>query len=339
VRDELELSVVVPTYSRAAAMRRLLDALSRQTLAPKRFEVIVAIDGSHDGTLELVAGYGAPYRLSSLWQENSGQATARNQGVHRALAPIVLFLDDDMEPVAECLHAHLKAHAGHRRRCVLGAAPIDLRADDAPVARYFHEKFEAHLERLSESGHRLVARDFYSGNFSVRRSLLLEIGLFDDTFTRYGNEDVDLALRLREAGAEIVYEPEALARQHFDKDVVLAFADAQAKGRSALLVARKHPDALSEMRLGTYEQGSIRRRLIRRVLLAMSRRSRLVPQLIARLSLLLERTGLDLPWQYYDSVLDFGFWLGVEAELKRSAAGLRTPDLAPCSNQDRPGGA
>lgn len=339
MRHELELSVVVPTYSRATAVKRLLDALSRQTLAPKSFEVIVAIDGSRDGTLELVAGYGAPYRLSSLWQENSGQATARNQGIHRASAPIVLFLDDDMEPEAGCLQAHLKAHQGHRRCCVVGAAPIELRAGDAPVARYFQDKFETHLKKLSEPDHGLAARDFYSGNFSVERSLLIEVGLFDDTFTQYGNEDVDLALRLREAGAEIVYEPQALARQHFDKDVVLAFADAQAKGQTALLVARKHPHALSEMRLGTYEQGSLRRRLIRRVLLTMSRRSRLVPRLITRLSLLLERTGLELPRQYYDSLLDFGFWFGVEVGLNRSAAGLRAADLAPFSNQDRSGDA
>lgn len=327
MRDELDLSVVVPTYSRAGAVGRLLGALSRQTLDPKRFEVIFAIDGSRDGTLELVAGYRAPYRLSSIWQENSGRATARNQAARHASAPIVLFLDDDMEPVPECLEAHVEAHEAPGRRCVLGAAPIELRPGDVPVARYFQEKFVAHSKRLSEPDHRFVARDFYSGNFSLERSLLREVGLFDDTFTQYGNEDVDLALRLRAAGAEIVYEARALARQCFDKDVVQAFTDEQAKGQTALLLSCKHPEALSELRLGTYKQRSTQWRLVRRVLLTLSRRSRLVPQLVTRVSVLLERGGRELPRAYYDFLFDFGFWLGVERGLNHSAARLRASDL------------
>src|SRR5436853_1272071 len=145
----VDLSVVVPTYARTGAVRRLLDALSQQTLDPSRFEVIIAIDGSRDGTLELVAGYDAPYELSSIWQENRGRASACNKAIERACAPIVLILDDDMEPIPECLAAHLAAHEGHRRLCVLGAAPIELRTSDGPVAAYFQPKFGAHLERLS----------------------------------------------------------------------------------------------------------------------------------------------------------------------------------------------
>jgi glycosyltransferase involved in cell wall biosynthesis len=323
----VDLSVLVPTYARAGTVRRLLDALSLQTLAPDRFEVIVAIDGSRDGTLELVNDYRASYRLSSIWQENSGRAAARNRAISRASAPLLLLFDDDMEPASECLAAHLGTHERGERLCVVGAAPIQLRPGDPPIARYFQAKFAAHLERLSEPGHRFVARDFYSGHFSLERSLLLEVGLFDDSFTGYGNEDVDLALRLREAGAEIVYEPRAVAQQHFDKDVSRAFGDAQAKGHTALRVACKHPDALAEMRLGTYEQRSTRWRALRRVLLTASRRSRLVSQLVEAVSRLLERSGRELPRQYYDFLLDFGFWLGVEAELKASAARLSSPDL------------
>jgi glycosyltransferase involved in cell wall biosynthesis len=308
----LALSVVVPTYSRAGAVRRLLDALSQQTLGSNRFEVIIAIDGSHDGTLELVADYRAAYELTSIWQENSGRATARNQAVKRSSAPTVVFFDDDMEPAADCLAAHLSAHVGRERRCVLGAAPIELRAGDPAVARYFQEKFAAHLRRLAEPDHHFVSRDFYSGNFSLERSLLLEVGLFDETFAGYGNEDIDLALRLRAAGAEMVYEPRAVALQRFDKDLVQASRDAEAKGQTALLVARKHPEALSELRLGTYMRGSARWRMLRRVFLGLSKRSRPVANLLIRLTCLLERHRLSLPTRYYDFLFDCFFWLGVE---------------------------
>src|SRR4051812_8618211 len=44
------ISVVIPTYQRRASVQRALRALSRQTLQPEYYEVIVAIDGSTDGT-------------------------------------------------------------------------------------------------------------------------------------------------------------------------------------------------------------------------------------------------------------------------------------------------
>jgi glycosyltransferase involved in cell wall biosynthesis len=327
MHEELDVSVVVPTYSRADCLRRLLGALSRQTLAPHRYEVVVAIDGSRDGTLELVTDYPAPYRLSSIWQENKGRAAARNEAIRRSSAAIVVFLDDDMEPAPECVEAHLNSHSRGRRRCVLGATPIDLTPGDPPVAKYFQKKFEAHLRRLAEPDHHFVARDFYSGNLSLEQRLLFEVGLFDESFTRYGNEDVDLALRLLAAGAEIVYEPRALARQRLNKNLIGAIDDAQSKGQTALFLARKNPESLPELRLATYEQASIRWRLVRRVLLSASERSRLVPPLLTRLTRLLERSGVRLPWGYYDLLLDFFFWLGVERGLEDlDGDGAATPE-------------
>lgn len=315
MKDAIDLAVIVPTYARADSLRVLLDTLAGQTLEPSRFEVIVAIDGSRDGTRELVANHAAAYRLDSIWQENSGRAAACNAAIVRASAPVVLILDDDMEPAPRCLEAHLSAHSLGHRRCVLGAAPIALRPEDAPVARYFQRKFDEHLRRLADPEHRFVARDFYSGNLSVRRDLVMEVGLFDVGFSRYGNEDVDLALRLAAAGAEIVYEPRALARQRFDKDLARAVRDAESKGQTALLLACKRPDALPELRLGTYRQAGIRWRTLRRLLLRLGRRSQVALQLLPRFTLLLERAGVRLPWPYYDRLLDLFFWVGVEQGL------------------------
>ena len=54
------ISVVIPTFQRRAATQRALQALARQTLPAADYEVIVSIDGSEDGTREMVAGFPAP---------------------------------------------------------------------------------------------------------------------------------------------------------------------------------------------------------------------------------------------------------------------------------------
>jgi GT2 family glycosyltransferase len=49
-----------------------------------------------------------------------------------------------------------------------------------------------------------------TGNMSVSRQRLLEAGLFDESFTRWGLEDTELAFRLSQAGARFVVSEEAL---------------------------------------------------------------------------------------------------------------------------------
>ncbi|HXS25069.1 MAG TPA: glycosyltransferase, partial [Gemmatimonadales bacterium] len=68
-----ELSIVIATYNRVGRLRACLDALRRQTEAAGNFEVLVVVDGSTDGTREMLATYETPFKLRVLWQENAGQ--------------------------------------------------------------------------------------------------------------------------------------------------------------------------------------------------------------------------------------------------------------------------
>jgi GT2 family glycosyltransferase len=75
----------------------------------------------------------------------------------------------------------------------------------------------------------------------VRRADLLRAGCFDESFTGYGHEDLELGYRLQRLGLEIVYEP--LAVNYHCQDV--AYGDQKEKmrlaGRSTARFYRKHP--------------------------------------------------------------------------------------------------
>lgn len=85
------------------------------------------------------------------------------------------------------------AHRGRSRIAVLGAVPIAIDPGSPPLLQHIGRKFDNHLQKLARAQHALGYRDFYSGNCSIARAVLFEVGMFDEAFRVYGNEDGELA--------------------------------------------------------------------------------------------------------------------------------------------------
>lgn len=91
----MTLSVVICTYRRPAALRRLLAALRGQTRLP---DEILVVDASPDGeTEELVLGFGG-LLYTRVPPGERGLTRQRNWGIARARGELVAFLDDDTVP-------------------------------------------------------------------------------------------------------------------------------------------------------------------------------------------------------------------------------------------------
>jgi GT2 family glycosyltransferase len=88
------VSVITPTFNRAYCLGRAVDSALGQTHT--RVEVVVADDGSTDGTAEMVARvYGKDPRVRYVRQENRGVSAARNLALANATGDFVAFLDSD----------------------------------------------------------------------------------------------------------------------------------------------------------------------------------------------------------------------------------------------------
>ena len=85
------VSCIVPVFNGEAYLREALDSVLAQTYRP--IEVVVADDGSTDGTAAIVASYGDVVR--HLFQPNAGAPAARNLGLQSAAGDFVAFLDAD----------------------------------------------------------------------------------------------------------------------------------------------------------------------------------------------------------------------------------------------------
>jgi len=312
---EPAVSVIIPTHQRREPLRRALLALAQQSAAAAIYEVVVAVDGSSDGSEEMLAELATPYALQVVSGPQRGRAAACNAALERARGEVLIILDDDMQPVPEFVERHRAHHPPGSRLCVLGAVPIELDGTSPLAARYVARKFNRHLLALAAPEHRFRPRDFYSGNASLRAEALRAVGGFDDSFAVYGNEDVDLSLRLQAAGLELRYDPQALARQEYDKDLRALAADTVHKGTTTVLLARAHPEAFGALRLAAPRESSRPWLIARSPLLALSRRRPGLATVLFRFAALLERLGLWRAPLFYRAVLDYAFWSGVDAEL------------------------
>lgn len=85
------ISVIIPTYNRAAVVTEAIDSVLAQTF--RDFEVLVIDDGSTDDTRARLVAYGERIRL--ICQENHGVSHARNVGIRAARGQYIALLDSD----------------------------------------------------------------------------------------------------------------------------------------------------------------------------------------------------------------------------------------------------
>lgn len=233
----VEVSVVIPTYNRLTRLRRVIEAFERQTFPLESFEVIVVSDGSTDGSDAFLHSYSGPLRLTSVTKLNSGPADTRNLGVKRAAGTYILFIDDDVVPTPALIAEHMSLHATHEGNLiVLGPMlnPPDFRL--SPWVQWeqsmLMKQYEAMGQRLWEP----TARQFYTGNTSLRRQLLIASGGFDARFRRA--EDVELAYRLVDLGVRFIYNPAAVGHHYAERSFRSWLETPYAYGRNDAIFAR-----------------------------------------------------------------------------------------------------
>jgi glycosyltransferase involved in cell wall biosynthesis len=243
-----ELSVVIPTYNRLETLELVIPTLLAQDLAPGDFELLVCDSNSSDGTAEYLAQVHAEHpNVRHLPGPYTGRAAARNAGIDAARGEIVLFNDSDILASPDLLSQHLRHHRAQKNVAVVG---LEVQVKDVADYEFKRDHPQARGFLHKPTRKRLPWLYFLTGNASVRRDDLLRVGKFDESFTGYGHEDLELGYRLERAGIAILYEP--LAVNYHCQDVPHDDQKEKMKlaGRSTVRFYRKHPDFAVQLNLG-----------------------------------------------------------------------------------------
>jgi GT2 family glycosyltransferase len=233
------VSVVMPTYNRVDQLRAALEGLAAQQGLDEPVEVIVVSDGSTDGTDEYLTSSAVPLPVVALTQPNAGPAAARNRGIDVARGPLVLFVDDDTVAEPGLTAAHLRRHAGpDDDLVVIGPMLTPADHDISPWVRWEQDMLTKQYDAMRDGVYEATARQFYTGNASVARRHLLEVGGFDPTFRRA--EDVELAYRLADRGLCFAFEPTAVVHHYAERSFDAWLAAGYAYGHNDVVFGRDH---------------------------------------------------------------------------------------------------
>jgi GT2 family glycosyltransferase len=217
-------SIVIPVHDNAGVTRRCLDELLAKP--PKaEFEIVVVDDASTDSTAELLTGYGDALTVVTH-RENLGFGASCNDGASPSAGEFLVFLNNDTVPLPGWLDALVAYAERHPRAAVVGSrllyandtiqhAGVVFSADGK--ARHLYVGFPADDEAVNKS------RRFQAVTFAcalVRREAFEEMSGFDTAFEN-DLEDVDLCLRLGQAGHEV----------HYCADSVLYHLESVSRGR------------------------------------------------------------------------------------------------------------
>lgn len=238
------MSIITVTHNRRELLLRKYHSLRTQRLEPHRVEWIVGVNGSTDGTLNMLEKLEPPFHLKVLpFETNRGVSAARNACCREAAGELLYLSDDDCLLERDTLLHHLLF-----QQAVKGVAVGSIAFEDNEQVRVWRPD---QVRYWNVNG----------ANTSFPRDTFEAVGGFDETLSGYGGEDLLLGYKLHKHGLTVRALREARVR-HLGPDPMRARNTDKAKsaGRNAVRIAAKHPELA--FRLGVHSLSLITKCLL-----------------------------------------------------------------------------
>ena len=200
----IEASVIVPTKDRPDYLRVALRSLAAQDLGADAYEVVVVDDGPSSQTRAVTEEAAAEAGAAIRYVERAGVPglnSARNTGVQATTAPLVVFVDDDVEAPAGWLRELVEGRRRHPGALVVGG-PIELRLEGFRLPMCGRENPPITTLDAGSEDHEIEV--VWGANMAADRRAFELAGMFD-AGVPYGFDEDMWERRLQERGGTVMY--------------------------------------------------------------------------------------------------------------------------------------
>ena len=216
--DRPFISVIIPTYNRAALLRETVDTFLAQTYPAAQWELILVDNNSTDDTPGVIAGLAAvDSRIRGIHEPRKGAHFARNSGALAAKGSVLYFTDDDMLAEPALLERIVEAFDADPKVASVTGKVVPRWDTEPPV--WVLEHLRNNLLSLNDLGDATIISDEDPGVFSchqaVRRDVFMAAGGFNpdtnaELFT--GDNETGLNIKIRNLGYRFAYVGGAVTR-------------------------------------------------------------------------------------------------------------------------------
>lgn len=199
-----KVAIVIPSYNAARTIGSAIEGCMLQDYPRDKLEIIVVDDGSTDETRDIVTRYPVRY----IYQPNAGPAKARNTGWKNSKAEIICVMDSDCIPEKRWVAKVVNDYQKKNPDCVGSrygiANPENLLAD------CIYCEFLVRYSWMSE-----YPKFIGSHGCSFKRSVLEELGGYNESYPMASAEDNDLAYRILGKNRKILFDKDIVIKHYF----------------------------------------------------------------------------------------------------------------------------
>jgi GT2 family glycosyltransferase len=214
----VKVDVIIPVYNQRESLLLTLVGFQKQ-IGNSQFHIIIVDDGSKEDISDLVTMF-KDLDITYIYQENNGRAKARNVAIRYTESEYIIFCDADRIPGPDFVESHILRLKEKKDLICIGnlkevyfskpennrAKIMEIVQSNSKIAREpMHSK---NVDYLYDERGKCISQlpwiSTYSGNMSMKRTVIDRVGGFDENFTSWGFEHFELGYRIYKSGIDFV---------------------------------------------------------------------------------------------------------------------------------------
>ena len=204
--DELpSVSLLIAAYNEAKVIEEKLENSLQLDYPDEKIEIIIASDGSDDGTNEIVQRYADDGILLNLLQPRGGKTSAINRTFSRTRGDIVVFSDANTMYAPDALRKLVRHFADPSVGAVTGDVRLINDSAGFGESEGLYYRYERYIQSVESKVHAIIGVD--GAMYAIRREL------FHPPSDNIILDDFVISMNVARRGFRVLYDPQAIAAE------------------------------------------------------------------------------------------------------------------------------